>query len=117
MKGWTSVLMLALLACSAGDDVADGTRGLCAEGGELNDCGDTPNTAREACWRMVTCGAIDLRASEDYQFDFDNCVRRVQRMSDAAQRLTIACVGASTCDQLKIDTDNGNDRCFLFGEN
>jgi hypothetical protein len=109
--------MLALLACSAGDDVADGTRGQCAEGGELNDCSDSPNTAYEACWRLVDCGAINLTEPEDYQFDFDNCVRRVQRMSEAAQQLTIACVGASTCDQLKIDTENGNDRCFLFGEN
>ncbi len=117
MKGWTSVFMLALLACSAGDDTADGTRGQCAEGGELNSCEGTPHTVYEACWRMVDCGAIHLQDNEDYEFDFDACVRRIQRMSDAAQQLTIACIGASTCDQLKIGTDNGNDRCFLFGAN
>src|SRR4051812_41891257 len=102
MKGWISVLMLALLACSAGDDTADGTRGQCAEGGELNDCADTPTTARAACWRMVDCGAIHLQDNENYEFDFDNCVRRIERMADSAQQLTIACIGASTCDQLKI---------------
>jgi hypothetical protein len=34
-------------------------------------------------------------------------------MRDAAQQLTIACIGASTCDQLKLERD----RCFQFGGN
>lgn len=113
MKGWTSLLLLALAACSAGDDVADGTRDLCAEGGELNDCADVPRTPQEACWRMVDCGAIPVHQEEEFRDDWDNCVQAIEGMLTSAQQLAIACIGASTCDQLKLD----DDRCFLFGAN
>ena len=114
MKGCTSLLLLALAACSAGDDVADGTRDRCAEGGELNDCEDTPNTAMEACWRLVDCGAIPLHREEDpFADDWGNCVDEIEGMREQSQLLTIACIGASTCDQLKLD----DDRCFIFGSN
>jgi hypothetical protein len=113
MNGWTCFLLLAAAACGAGDDVADGTRALCAEGGELNDCPATPRTAQEACWRLVDCGAIPLHHAEDYVRDWDNCVQAIEGMLDPAQRLTIACIGASTCDQLRLDTG----RCFSFGAN
>lgn len=114
MKGCISFVLLALCACSAGDDTADGTRDLCGEGGELNDCDDTPGTAREACWRLVDCGAIPLHRPEDeFADDWDNCVGEIEGMLDSSQRLAIACIGASTCDQLRLD----DDRCFLFGRN
>jgi hypothetical protein len=115
MRGWTGLLLLALVACSAGDDTADGTRGLCAEGGELNDtnCHANPTTAVDACWRMVDCGAIPLHENDQYRRDWDNCVNTIESMLDTQQKLAIACIGASTCDQLKIRTD----RCFLFGDN
>ena len=106
--------MLALLACSAGDDTADGTRGQCAEGGELNSCSDTPHTVYEACWRMVDCMAIPLvRTDDEFADDWDNCVEQIQSMLSPQQELTIACIGASTCDQLKQE----DDRCFFFGAN
>jgi hypothetical protein len=113
MKGCIGLVLLVLAACNAGDDVADGTRGLCAEGGELNDCDDVPSTPREACWRMVDCGAIPVHHSEDFPDDWDNCVEQIERMLDPAQRLTIACIAASTCDQLRLE----DDRCFQFGDN
>lgn len=113
MKGWTCLIWLALAACSAGDDTADGTRGLCAEGGELTHCNDVPRTAMEACWRMVDCGAIPLHQNDQNRDDWDNCVEQIEGMLSTAQDLTIQCIGASTCDQLKQD----NDRCFLFGRN
>jgi hypothetical protein len=114
MKGWTSFLLLALAACSAGDDVADGTRDLCAEGGELNACSSVPGSPREACWRLVDCGAIPLqRGTEDYEEDWDRCVRDLEDMPEASRRLVIGCIGASTCDQLRLD----NDACFRFGDN
>jgi len=113
MKGWTSLVFIALAACNAGDDVADGTRGLCAEGGELNDngCHTNPQTPWDACWRMVDCGAIPLNQVMG-GFDFDDCLDDIESRLDAAQRLVIACIGASTCDQLKITTG----RCFRFGD-
>lgn len=113
MKGCIGFVLLMLAACNAGDDVADGTRGLCAEGGELNDCAKVPTTPREACWRLVDCGAIPLHHNEDFRDDWDNCVDEIERMRDASQRLTIECIAASTCDQLRLD----DDRCFLFGAN
>jgi hypothetical protein len=115
MRGWTGLLLLALAACSAGDDVADGTRGLCAEGGELTDtdCHANPKTAFDACWRMVDCGAIPLHSGNDGELDWDNCVNEIDSMLATQQQLAITCIGASTCDQLKIRTN----RCFLFGAN
>ncbi|HEY5920153.1 MAG TPA: hypothetical protein VIV11_00725 [Kofleriaceae bacterium] len=113
MKGWTCLVLIALAACTPGDDVADGTRGLCAEGGELNDCNDAPQTPWDACWRMVDCGAIPVYEVEENQFDFDDCVEAIDSQLEAQRRLTIACIGASTCDQLRLRTG----RCFLFGAN
>jgi hypothetical protein len=113
MKGWTSLVFLALVACNAGDDTADGARGLCAEGGELNDCSATPQTAWDACWRMVDCGAIPVHHSDENRDDFDDCVEAIEGMLAPAQRLTIACINVSTCDQLRLE----DDRCFLFGAN
>jgi hypothetical protein len=113
MKGCMSFVLLALVACGAGDDVADGARDLCAEGGELNDCRDVPRTPMEACWRLVDCGAIPLHREDPNADDWGNCVDEIERMRETSQRLTIACIAASTCDQLKLD----DDRCFLFGRN
>ena len=113
MKGWTCLVLLAIAACNAGDDVADGTRGLCAEGGELNDCKDAPQTPWDACWRMVDCGAIPVYETDENALDWDDCVEGIETMLEAQQRLTIACISASTCDQLKLRTG----RCFSFGNN
>ena len=111
MKGWTCLVLIALGACNAGDDVADGTRALCSEGGELNDCPDAPQTAWDACWRLVDCGAIPVFHNTGGD-DFDDCVSDIESRLAPAQRLVIACIGASTCDQLRLD----DDRCFLFGD-
>lgn len=113
MKGCLTVVLLALVACGTGDDTADGVRARCAEGGELTSCADTPRTPMEACWRMVDCGALPLHQEEDFRDDWDNCVDAIEGMRESAQQLTIACIGSSTCDQLRLN----NDRCFLFGSN
>src|SRR5689334_25208107 len=115
MKGWTCLVLLAMVACTGGDDTADGTRGPCAEGGELNnrDCHANPQTAWDACWRMVDCGAIPVHQNDEFRDDLDNCMTAIDSMLEPAQRLTIACIGASTCDQLRLD----DDRCFRFGAN
>ena len=115
MKGWTTLLFIALVACSGGDDTADGTRGPCAEGGELNnqDCHANPQTPWDACWRMVDCGAIPVYQTNENQFDFDDCVETIETMLDTQQQLTIACIAVSTCDQLKLRTG----RCFDFEDN
>jgi hypothetical protein len=63
---------------------------------------------------MVDCMAIPLvRTDNEFADDWDTCVVRIQRMLSPQQELTIACIGASSCDQLKQD----DDRCFYFGAN
>ena len=115
---WTSILVLVLASCGAGDDQADGTRAVCAEGGALNDCDDNVVDAHDACWRMVDCGAIPLHHDEGFRLDWDNCVGTIEDMPDPQRRLVIACIGASTCDQLKYqDPMNGERPCFLLGDN
>jgi hypothetical protein len=107
-------MLLALGACGLGDDVADGTRDQCAEGGELNNtCSTTIVTAEQACWRMVDCGAILLHREESYQFDWNSCVAEIESTGVPQARLIMACVAASTCDQLKANRD----ACFQYGDN
>lgn len=111
MRCWTSLLVLALAAC-AGDDTRDGTRALCGEGGAINECGDVAHDPQAACWRMVDCGAMPLHR-DDNGFDWNRCVARIEGMATPQQRLTMACIAAATCDQLKDD----NRPCFVFGDN
>ena len=113
MQGWKYLLLLTLAACTTGDDTADGTRGLCAEGGALNQCPARDPTAQGACWHMVDCGAAPVYRQDPDRFDWDNCVEQIQSMLSPQQELVIACIEAATCDQLK---DN-RDRCFHFGDN
>lgn len=112
MRGWLCLWALATVACGAGDDTADGTRALCAEGGALNDCPDAPRTPEAACWRMVDCGAIPVHHDEPFRLDWDRCVEEIWETSDIEQRLIVACIAAATCDQLK-DRERP---CFLYGD-
>src|SRR3954467_249894 len=104
MARWTCLLILALVACTPGDDTAQGTRGLCGEGGALNDqCQEPITTARDACWRMVDCGALRSHGPNEGSFDWDECVATIEGMPDVQQQISIACIASSTCDQLKND--------------
>ncbi len=95
---WLS-LILVVAACSN----ADGTRGQCAEGGELEACPEAERTAEGACWRLVDCGAIPLDSGSDNpdRFDWNNCVTSIMRLTDDRQRVVIDCIAAATCDSLK----------------
>ena len=114
MRAWTLVGLLALAACGLGDDTADGTRAQCAEGGELNNtCSTTITTPEQACWRMVDCGAIVLHSDNSGERDWNNCVDEIESAGTPQERLIMACIGASTCDQLKAFRQS----CFRYGEN
>jgi hypothetical protein len=103
-----------LPACGLGDDVAAGARAQCAEGGALNDTCDGPtDTPEAACWRLVDCGAIPVHRNDRYNLDWNRCVELIQETGDVQAHLIMSCIGASTCDQLKVSTD----ACFAFGEN
>ena len=100
---WASLVLIALVACGAGDDTTDGTRGQCAEGGALNACPEAERTAEGACWRLVDCAAIPLHSDDMNVFDWDNCVDDLQQLTSDRERLVVDCIAASSCDSLKVD--------------
>lgn len=62
---------------------------------------------------MVDCGAIPLHRMEGYAFDWSDCVSEIEETGVPQARLIMGCVGASTCDQLKANSD----ACFAYGDN
>ena len=113
---WSLCLVL-LVACSN----ADGTRGQCAEGGELEACPEAERTPEGACWRLVDCGAIPLNAGSDPNdqdtFDWNKCVIDIDSARSDQQRIAIDCIAASTCDSLKQSGDQNNPQiaCLIAG--
>ncbi len=103
------VLSYFIGACSFGacsfDGAAPGVRGQCATAIGEPLCKDTPiETAADACWKLVQCGSIPVaNEEEENYFDYSNCLDRVEGLSDHRYALSIACVAASTCDQLRFD--------------
>jgi hypothetical protein len=114
-------LALAIIACGSGDDTVEGARGECATGGALNDCPPAEQTPDGACWRLVDCAAIPLRADMNNVFDWGSCVNYVESLTDDRERLIISCIAASACDALKVqgspDKPQINDQqCFILTE-
>lgn len=104
MKGlYASVALVALIACGASDDaVYLGSRGNCEFGGTLTDCENADRTVHGACWRLVDCGAIIVHhETNENAFDWDNCVNTLEQTPEAERRVVVACVAASTCDELR----------------
>jgi hypothetical protein len=96
------VLLLSLCACSAGDDTSTGAHAKCSEGGAINSCDTDVVTAQDACWKLVDCGAIPVSSDKDNTFDWGACVDRIETFIDVGEQLAISCIGASTCDALKV---------------
>lgn len=117
-----SVLLLGAWGC--GDDAAtQGIRDLCASApGSIGGCPDAPlESPEDVCWRLVECGSIPLEEPEDNQgvFDWKDCVSRVGSLQDFQYEYTLACVQASTCDELKRDGSPSSGSvplCLLHGE-
>src|SRR5690348_13002158 len=105
MKGLFASLALAVLGCGAGDDTATGASAECASGGALTTCPEAERTPEGACWRLVDCAAIPVKTSADKEnngaFDWGTCLDFIERRGDAAERLIIDCIAASSCDQLQ----------------
>ena len=115
-----AVVCVGLSACGAGDDTNEGTRGLCAQGGALVDCPDAPRTAQGACWRLVDCGAISVQSDNANRFTWGRCVDELERLIEARRELVIACIAASTCDELRVagsprTPDPNAMHCLRFG--
>jgi len=97
------LLVFAVSSLACGDDATDpGVRDQCADSsGVIIGC--TPRaveTPMDACWKLVDCGALP-QSSDNY--DWADCVRDIERMIEERQSLVLACVDASTCDDLKAD--------------
>ena len=112
MKGLiASVSLAAMIACSASDDRQLGSRGECEFGGTLTDCENAERTVHDACWRLVDCGAIILHHETNDNFpDWDNCVADLETTTEDRQRLVVACIASSTCDELRTGL------CFALGD-
>jgi hypothetical protein len=114
-----------LVACTFGSDRSkEGARAQCAYGGTLLDCPEAERTAEGACWRLVECGAISVY-SEDTSgnrfFDWGACVNLLERLTDDRQRIAIACIATSECDELRVDgspdaPDENEMSCLRFGD-
>lgn len=128
MKGWIASGLLAVLfalplgiACGTGDDVVDGSRANCEYGGTLTDCPDAARTTEAACWRLVDCGAIPVHhETDDNEFDWGNCVDDLDALTADRRRLIVACIAASTCDELRVpgspdDPQEGYMSCLRLG--
>lgn len=103
MKGLlASIVLAALIACSASDDVYLGSRANCEFGGTLTDCENAGRTVQDACWRLVDCGAIVLHhETNDNVFDWDRCVDELETTTEDRRRVVVACIASSTCDELR----------------
>ena len=113
MKGLiASLALVALIACSASDDVYLGSRGNCEFGGTLTDCDNAKRSVHDACWRLVDCGAIPVHYEDpnNNEVDWDTCVDRLERTEDDQVRIVVACIASSTCDELRTG------RCFDLGD-
>ncbi len=107
MKFWLGLVVLC--ACSAGDDTATGSHANCAEGGAINQCDGAVSTARDACWKLVDCGAISINSGDtDKHFDWGACVDRIETSIDTEQQLIVSCIAASSCDALKVQNSPDN---------
>ena len=112
MKGLLASLALVwFIACSASDDRYLGSRAECEFGGTLTDCENADHGVRDACWRLVDCGAIIVHHdTNENAFDWDNCVNAIEDFGEDRRRVVIACIAASTCDELRTGL------CFAYGD-
>jgi hypothetical protein len=106
-----AALVLLAGACGGDDERNYGTRGNCFAGGAINECDDPELTPEGVCEKMVACGAI-ARDSNNEGGDYDSCVSTIyQRGDDGTMDFIIACIAATSCDELR------SDYCFELGEN
>ncbi len=104
-----ALAVLPLAACSF-DAAPPGVRGQCgATIGEPLCPPEVIETGEDACWKLVECGAIPVASPEgEAFFDQPTCERYFERISGHRYNISLACVAASTCDQLRFqDGRNG----------
>ena len=106
-----AMALVPLVACSF-DEATPGVRGQCgATNGEPLCPADDLETGEDACWKLVECNVIPV-ASPEGQVFFDEpaCERFFERLSAHRFHIALACVAASTCNQLRVPI------CLEYGD-
>lgn len=114
-----------LVACDF-DGAAPGVRGQCATAVGDPICDNVPiESSSDACWKLVQCGSIPVASAEDRDdFDYARCLARFDSIGDHRAEVSMACIEASTCDQLRFeggrDTPRPNSEsmppCLEYGD-
>jgi hypothetical protein len=96
-------IVCALLGACGDDQPTPGLRGECAQtGGTLLGCDDgVIETAEDACWKLVECGVIPVDHTDDGVLDWSRRVTEIRVTQNERERFILACVEASSCDDLK----------------
>src|SRR5687768_2489420 len=94
------IALCALIACDG--DPKPGARGPCASPtGPAIDCTPVPlDSAEDACWRLVECGAIPVVNPESEPnccLDWAACVETIEDLPDQDFELALACLEAAPC--------------------
>jgi hypothetical protein len=107
MRGAVAAALLALAVGCRGSGPEPGVRDTCgAPGGPVGVCtADEIDSAEDACWKMVECGALAVARPDDQGdcgfCDWASCVAYVDALSDDQFELALDCVAAAPCDELK----------------
>lgn len=104
------LLQVPLLGACDFEAASPGVRGRCATAIGEPLCEDEAiETSADACWKLVQCGSIPVANLEDENFfDYANCITRFDEIGAHRSEVSMACIEASTCDQLRFD--NGPDQ-------
>jgi hypothetical protein len=101
-----ALALVPLLACSF-DEAAPGVRGQCATAvGEPVCDSEAIETGEDACWKLVECGSIPVVEpvpDDDDYFDQPQCELFFQRLSEHRYDVSLACIEAASCDQLRFE--------------
>lgn len=94
-----------LLACDPSGSTP-GLRGPCSTpSGEPLGCDEQPiETAEDACWKLVSCGAIPVANPDDDPdccFDYTRCIDELGELEQLGHDFALACIEGATCDQLR----------------
>ena len=127
--GVTVALVLfhvALVGACDFEGSAPGVRGQCATAiGEPLCESEEIESSSDACWKLVQCGSIPVASPEDENyFDYGNCLARFDAIGDHRSEVSMACIAASTCDQLRFEGGSNTPRtnseslppCLEYGD-
>ncbi len=120
-----ALVALPLLGGCDYEGAAPGVRGQCAAASGEPLCVSSVETPEDACWKLVECGSIPVANEEEQNFfDYANCLNRFDAIGEHRSALSMACIEASTCDQLRFENgpnqprnnSEGMPACLEYGD-